>query len=663
MKCINCGNEIPPNSKFCPVCGTRQIPENSLRANPDNSSSKANGNVRPSSAEGFTSKANGNVRPSSADGFTSKANGNVRTSSADKNIASKGKGRTAIKIIIPVFLAAVAVVLGFFAVRLFFAEKTVVPSDKPEPVTKMFVYAQDGSLYLADAENPEKEAVKLDGVYSESLSSDLSMTAFTPDEKYVCYPASAGTGGTFKLYVKEIESDESAVLLATDVSDYKLLDNEKVIYKAKGVLYLTDFTGDSKKIASGCSKWEITEDQKYLIWMGVYNSNSYNGISYIDTELKQEKKELASSADDLFEMTANGEKIFFMDNNDLYVVENFGEKKKIGSDVFNMPFMDTEGTAYYLKKDENKTFYDLIEDDLLDTADASAPSAGNNRYNQPVNTIREILKNPKHAETYLWQFCMYSKDAEEVLDSGVIFDDTRDLNLKFPAIGYYKKGDAPVTTMSALLAAVESKDIEEYLIQHVLMKFIASEYAYRYCSKNGPVELNEGVGRIFAAENSQKGFGFIRNGDDWNLYTFALSGGDKGKCYLYEEDLSLYGGPLFDGEDIYYYVNNSADGRICNLYKNHEEIAHDVQPALSLMKVIDGILYYESQEDQFGYILNKYDGENSDVIAENVHTYHYIAPDCILMITNCNSKSKEGVLSVYNGKECITLSDHVQAVS
>ncbi len=64
-----------------------------------------------------------------------------------------------------------------------------------------------------------------------------------------------------------------------------------------------------------------------------------------------------------------------------------------------------------------------------------------------------------------------------------------------------------------------------------------------------------------------------------------------------------------------------------------------------------------------GYILNKYDGENSDVIAENVHTYHYIAPDCILMITNCNSKSKEGVLSVYNGKECITLSDHVQAVS
>ena len=74
-----------------------------------------------------------------------------------------------------------------------------------------------------------------------------------------------------------------------------------------------------------------------------------------------------------------------MDNNDLYVVENFGEKKKIGSDVFNMPFMDTEGTAYYLKKDENKPFYDLIEDDLLDTADASAPSAGNNRYNQPVN--------------------------------------------------------------------------------------------------------------------------------------------------------------------------------------------------------------------------------------------------------------------------------------
>ena len=102
----------------------------------------------------------------------------------------------------------------------------------------------------------------------------------------------------------------------------------------------------------------------------------------------------------------------------------------------------------------------MIEDDLLDTADASAPSAGNNRYNQPVNTIREILKNPKHAETYLWQFCMYSKDAEEVLDSGVIFDDTRDLILKFPAIGYYKKGDAPVTTMSALLAAVESKDIE-----------------------------------------------------------------------------------------------------------------------------------------------------------------------------------------------------------
>lgn len=381
MKCINCGNEIPPNSKFCPVCGTRQIPENSLRANPDNSSSKANGNVR----------------PSSADGFTSKANENVRASSARKVIASKGKGRTAIKIIIPVLLAAVAVVLGFFAVRLFFAEKSVVPSDKPEPVTKMFVYAQDGSLYLADAENPEKEAVKLDGVYSESLSSNLSMTAFTPDEKYVCYPASAGTGGAFKLYVKEIESDESAVLLATDVSDYKLLDSEKVIYKAKGVLYLTDFTGDSKKIASGCSKWEITEDQKYLIWMGVYSSNSYDGISYIDTELKQEKKELASSADDLFEMTANGEKIFFMDNNDLYVVENFGEKKKIGSDVFNMPFMDTEGTAYYLKKDENKTFYDLIEDDLLDTADASAPSAGNNRYNQPVNTIREILKNPKHA--------------------------------------------------------------------------------------------------------------------------------------------------------------------------------------------------------------------------------------------------------------------------
>ena len=56
------------------------------------------------------------------------------------------------------------VLITLAAVLAFFPVKTFAASGRPE--VKKYVYAQDGHLYLADAENTKAEAIELDGVYA-----------------------------------------------------------------------------------------------------------------------------------------------------------------------------------------------------------------------------------------------------------------------------------------------------------------------------------------------------------------------------------------------------------------------------------------------------------------------------------------------------------------
>lgn len=722
MKCVNCGKEIAEESRFCPICGAQQIEEQtSINDSVDDSveDSAAEAAAEAAGDESEAEESAVSAGSESSDEQASESMNQENTESpvqycpfcgaknpedavfcevCGKNMKSKPKGHS-------ILIKAVAGVLAVAAVGLaIFAVKTFVPVKKAS--SNMFIYAEDDSLYMANAKKPKEEAVELEGDYGQELMYYLDRTAFTPDGKYVCYPSVIEEEyGNYKLYMKKLNSKDKAVKIASDVSDFRLLDNGKVVYQTNETLYISDYSGDKKKVGTGNGYWKITEDQRYLVWTGQYDedANTYDGLYYIDTELKQEKKKLASNVSYAFSMSANGEKIFFLDDDYLFVVENFGEKKKIASGVDSVPVMDSKGNAFYLKDNEDKTFYDLVEDDITDEGNMPYPSeadfvhdvqetnywtgeqytvtetdwdayyAAVDQYNayQQIFTIRNFLQDPETSEYNLKQFCMYSNGAEKVLEPDAIF--TNYGYISDPVAGYYVKGENPVASISDLWSDLtntsSSSGLDAYQVRSALMKRVADNCTYKFCGENGSVELNESLDGVFCTESKKVGYGWKVVDSYTDIYTFALSGEDAGNCRLYAEDLYLFDNISdimhIDHDDIYYYADIDKNNYTASLFVNQVEIASDVRSDMGRMTIDNGVVYYPSEmnKDYSSYTLCKYDGKSSKEIAEDVSFYHAFGPNCIAMITDYSSDRKKGTLSVYDGKEVINLSDDVQAIS
>lgn len=609
----------------------------------------------------------------------------------------------------PIIIKMVAALIAVAAiVAAFLVIKPIIISHRGGQ-TK-FIYAEDGSLYMIDAKKPKK-STELEGDYYSSLQYALDKSSVTPDGKYLCYPSKSNNEQyPYNLYMQKVKSKEEAVKIASNVRDFQLLDNGKVVYVDQNdTLYITDYKENKKKL-SEVSYWEVTENQKYLIWEGAYNKNTveYEGLYYIDTALKHEKEKITSALSGIFYMTPNAERIVFFEGDDLFSVDNFGKKEKIAKDIKGEPYLESNGDVYYAKAIEGRSVYEMIDDDLTDKGSVSYPNqtdyerevqqtsewwgsytstevdwdaynAAMDEYNayQKADSVRKYLKDSSKTGDFYYQLCMYSKGKEKVLEPDALsqtlphFTYSTLLHKRLPSIAYYRKAEKPIATLSDLCSSIveqgsSSSDVSEYQIENALFKYISEECDYMYCGKNGAVPINKELVMVFSDESGKNGYGFIWEDNKQALYSFALSGEKAGKCVLYAEDICGYSDSDMDSvwidhDDIYYKAG--ADDSY-NLYKNRKVIAEDIDYSGSLL-LEDGVLYYTSDlnSEEQTCTLYKYDNGKNIALADDVYDYHPFDSDTVAILADYSDDRGKGTLKIYNGKKMVSVSDDVQAIS
>ena len=596
-------------------------------------------------------------------------------------------------------VAATACIAGI----LFGLKGLIKPQKKSEPQTVL--YTQDDEIFMVNLEKSKKEPVVLPGD-AKGNAYIVRQKKITPDGQYLCYLSSRNEGDyTYVMYLKKINGKEEAVKIASDVKYFDLLDDGTVIYSNDQALYKANYKGDKEKIGSNIGRWNVTENQKYVIWTGEYDqSNSYyDGLYYSDIALKIGKQKLASAVDGIFEASATGNRIYFLDEDDLYVIKDFKDKEKIASKVAMSQSVEPDGSIYYLKANGDLTLSDLVEDDLKEgDQEISYPQEKDYQHQvvrsswggsytttetdydafykaveqytevQTRNQIRGFLDDVELSDSVLKKYCKYSNKGESILETNVFYQYDWDQGSK--GIGYLTYSEENKISMSDIYDKVTAKGYTSLYgsyITDIIRELLDEEGTYKYCDDNGPISLSENLHYVSCDEAGKTGYGMLidaDNGYQIDLYTFPVTGKDAGICSLYDEDvylgetITLFDAVKEDDGNIYYL--KSLGSNAYELYLNKDMIATDVVGTAYLYSFLkDGVCYYGTDYSNGSFSLWKYEGGKSVKIADDVFDYKVFNSRSIAVLTDYSTKRSKGTLAYYNGKDIDTIADDVQAIS
>lgn len=606
------------------------------------------------------------------------------------------KGKKGLIIAIAVIAAAACIGVIYFGLKGVFSL-----SKKKEPQT--IAYVQDNDIYMLDLGSAKKESIALPGDAKRDAN-NIRSKSVTPDGRYLCYLTSYDeSDDSYTAYMKKIGSKEDAVKIASAVRKLKLLDDGTVIYQDDQVLYKTNYKGEKEKIGSNAEEWDVTENQKYVVWLGEYDEDieGYDGLYYSDIALKVGKQKLASAVQGMFKMTENGGRIYFKDDGGLYVIKDLQDKEKIASEVSSSIYLDTDGSVYYMKPNDDILLADLVEDDY-ESEDAGVTYPREEDYQHEVvkssywsgtytdmetdydaynkaldryaevekrNQIRDILNNAEASANFLLQYCRYSDKGETVLDPNVIYQYDWDQESK--GIGYPSYSEDTVIRMSDIFDEVYEKGYSTVYfstVADIIRKIITQEGTYKYCDENGVFPLSENLRYVFCDNEGKTGYGILIS-DDYtkeDLYTFPVTGKDAGVCSLYAEDVYIGDSVSIrymvkeENGDLYYFADSN-EWSSCDLYLNKNMIATDVIGSFSYYNdVKDGVCYYATDYKDGQYSLWKFEGGKSVKIADDVYMHFVFNSRSIVVLTDYNTNRMKGTLEFYNGKDTDTIADDVQ---
>lgn len=293
--------------------------------------------------------------------------GNAEEKMAGGNTAAKtGKAGKVWKIAAIVAALLVVVGLGIIFVPRFIGGGRAAKKEDLDFV----MYLKDNELTMARKSKYEPIVVgdrmfaDKDGV-GNGYHYAYDLISYSPDHKYVYYPQKAD-GSACDLYRKKLGSKkEEGVKIDSQVVDYKVLDNDRLVYIKDNTdrkLYLYQ-KGESEKIASNVGNLKVSSDGKYMLWKA-------DGKLYVqNTNLKSDKVKLDSDVSSIYGVSEDFGTIVYQKNDNLYVMKGMNDSDKIASDVYNAYVYDMEHglKIYYMKKEVEKSlsYYDLIADDLL----------------------------------------------------------------------------------------------------------------------------------------------------------------------------------------------------------------------------------------------------------------------------------------------------------
>ncbi len=334
IKCPNCGQELPDQTKFCRFCGSG-IAQAPVQA--------------PAYAEQT------NYYAEQSDNYYAEP---YATADANNAAAAQKSPVDSIKEIfnkIPkkFLIAGVAVIL---VLAIIIGIVSIAGGGKDDFV----LYYKDGELYFSDFSGDPIQV-------TDDLEDRSASPKITEDGDTIFYIDEDG-----KLFYRSLKNEKKdPVKLANDVSGFYINDSgKKVIYRSEGNLYLHDLK-QSEKIAKDVVNYIISLDLKKI-----YFTNDEGDLYYLKVGKDAEK-----IASDVAEMSANENLKYlyyaksseseededsededyddYSDSVDLYMYKEGGESVKVDSDASPVGMVYKSGAIYYAKESDDEDDYSV----------------------------------------------------------------------------------------------------------------------------------------------------------------------------------------------------------------------------------------------------------------------------------------------------------------
>lgn len=324
-------------------------------------------------------------------------NMNASQESDSKNADSKNKKRK--RFIIPVaIIAAVAVLLVVFWPTLSSLFGRVGQQEH-------IFYIMDGQLKVSDLTGEDKSEVTSelgDGEYTTALNGTL----LSEDGRYLYYQDRVEDDGTFTLYCRDLQADnsktDSAIKIDSGIDDFTSIsipqDGKLVFYMKDGNLYRHDHS-EKIKVDGDVSDYRISSDGTRVVSM------ENDGTIYtIDN--KENKEKIVTEATELVYVSDDAAAVSYISDGNLYNQTIGEERKKISEDVSGA--FTANGKDFYISKEGEDTklsFSNYFEDDVNDNENMEEPVIEDYQTQETItiddNFIKDFLdKNGFNAQEW-----------------------------------------------------------------------------------------------------------------------------------------------------------------------------------------------------------------------------------------------------------------------
>ena len=567
---------------------------------------------------------------------------------------------------------------------------------------KYVAYLKDGGVNQADLEHQRKKTVKYSGDYGEKDNNPDAYVKveYSGDGKYIFYPTEVTRESDtvypeYCLNMQKVGKEDDPIKLDNSVWRYYVLEQDKVLYIKSGnnTLYINDKKGNKEKIASHVEDYHIDKDEKNIVW--IESEDGGYAIYQQDLALKREKKALATNVS-FYDISENLKQIAVVEEDTLYVIKNFDDKKKIASNVSGIVSNSEQtGSICYIKvPDRVLTGADIVEDDCLESdANIQEPyydsyivqraekneftgryerveSFDQDAYDQAWeqyeakenrNEMREGLKELEFG-AYMKELYCFRNGKEELVEEFYaerVYDYGTEAKKDGAfAFNRYRMEEVPQIKMSEIESFSDLADLYIQNLNNVKETCVYTEKKVITLAEKleyaVALEPEKKIGYGLKAETSEK-----EATRTYTLMSFQIGEGSDGLCKTVAEDMDSI--QMFIDGKIYYLadVNESAG----ELYCNEEHIDSDVFVG-SLENVKDGVAYAVDYDSNKGRATLKfYNGKEDRTIADDVYAYHVFDEKNIAVLVDYSLDRKEGDLKYYSGKDkLLEIDENVTAI-
>lgn len=469
-------------------------------------------------------------------------------------------------------------------------------------------------------------------------------------------------------------------------TDFVVTNENKVIYKKKGNLYVYDLK-DKRKIASDVSSYYVDCDGQHVMWLSkkdeIEKNDSLSDIYYQDIDQKTEKITIEQEAE-LLDYSDDLNSLLLEKENSVYWVDNQTEKEKVFDGRGSVYDVDMEKRCFFFSPLIEKRLSDFVEDDMLESDSAikepvlseyvkgnvfgNGFNSINERYYKDLEKYKEKLGRDELRKSLAekkipWGDLYYYENGKSILLAENPYNAywlSPYWNNGFRAIfGYERVKEYQRDKLRFRLSDINSVNEVYRLIEDRTSEMAEQgrEFCLYYNGKEFKLDL-DGICINHYSIVSDPGLhkAYVMLGDEIEpqnssiLISVSLDEDSFGE--VEEIDREVGGLASYVGSHIYYIKDcYDFDHFIGDLYCNGNFIVSDAYGtgAEAVGESVFLLSDYD-QEEKTGTLV-KITGEETEILEEDVRYFCPFSENSVMMITDYNEKKNKGDLMYYNGKE------------